>query len=73
MDTFGQKLRALMAERQISQRKLAKLVPCDDGHLSKIANDRKNPSLELARRLDDFLKRTASWRRCGDRAGPSRP
>ncbi|NVI91163.1 helix-turn-helix transcriptional regulator [Actinomadura sp. BRA 177] len=56
MDTFGQKLRALMAERQISQRKLAKLVPCDDGHLSKIANDRKNPSLELARRLDDFLE-----------------
>lgn len=55
MTTFGEKLRALMAERQISQRKLAKLVPCDDGHLSKIANDRKRPSPELANRLDELL------------------
>ncbi|WP_067793166.1 helix-turn-helix domain-containing protein [Actinomadura formosensis] len=55
MATFGGKLRALMAERQISQRKLAKLVPCDDGHLSKIANGRKRPSPELAARLDDLL------------------
>jgi transcriptional regulator with XRE-family HTH domain len=55
MTTFGAKLRALMAERQISQRKLAKLVPCDDGHLSKIANDRKNPSPKLAARLDELL------------------
>ncbi|WP_067793163.1 Tn3 family transposase [Actinomadura formosensis] len=56
MATFGEKLRALMAERQISQRKLAKLVPCDDGHLSKIANGRKRPSPELAKRLDHLLE-----------------
>lgn len=55
MTTFGEKLRALMAERRISQRKLARLVPCDDGHLSKIANDRKRPSPELAARLDELL------------------
>ncbi|WP_433229076.1 helix-turn-helix domain-containing protein [Actinomadura formosensis] len=55
MTTFGEKLRALMAERQISQRKLAKRVPCDGGHLSKIVNGRKNPSPELAQRLDELL------------------
>lgn len=56
MTTFGEKLRALMAERELSQRKLAGLVPCDDGHLSKIANDRKRPSPELANRLDELLE-----------------
>ncbi|TDC54465.1 XRE family transcriptional regulator [Actinomadura sp. KC345] len=56
MTTFGEKLRALMAERQISQRKLAKLVPCDGGHLSKIANGHKRPSPELANRLDELLE-----------------
>lgn len=53
--TFGEKLRALMAERQISQRALAKLVPCDDGFLSRVANDRRRPSVELAARLDEVL------------------
>lgn len=49
------KLRALMSERQVSQRQLAKLVPCDDGHLSKICNGHKFPSERLAERLDELL------------------
>ncbi|WP_176611627.1 helix-turn-helix domain-containing protein [Actinomadura sp. WMMB 499] len=53
--TFGEKLRALMVERKISQRRLAQLVPCDNGHLSKVANGLKNPSTELAERLDVVL------------------
>ncbi|GAA4058523.1 helix-turn-helix transcriptional regulator [Actinomadura miaoliensis] len=53
--TFGEKLRALMAERQISQRRLAAMVPCDNGHLSKVANGVKRPSPELVERLDQLL------------------
>ncbi|TDD80868.1 XRE family transcriptional regulator [Actinomadura darangshiensis] len=55
MTTFGEKLRALMAERQISQRSLAGLVPCNDGFLSRVARDLKAPSVEMAARLDEVL------------------
>lgn len=53
--TFGEKLRALMAERGLSLRKLAPLVPCDIGHLSKISRDLRSPSRTLAERLDHLL------------------
>ncbi|WP_433138736.1 helix-turn-helix domain-containing protein [Actinomadura nitritigenes] len=53
--TFGEKLRALMAERGISQRRLAAQVPCDDGYISKLINGRKRPSREIAERLDGLL------------------
>ncbi|TDE25241.1 helix-turn-helix transcriptional regulator [Actinomadura sp. 6K520] len=55
MTTFGDKLRELMAERQISQRALADLVPCNDGFLSRVARDLKAPSEDMAARLDDVL------------------
>jgi transcriptional regulator with XRE-family HTH domain len=55
MITFGEKLRQLMAERQMSQRGLARLVPCDGGYLSKVAGGHKRPSTELAERLDELL------------------
>ncbi|GAA2636810.1 helix-turn-helix transcriptional regulator [Actinomadura fulvescens] len=53
--TFGEKLRQLMAERGTSLRKLAKEVPVDQGHLSRIANDHRAPSVDLAQRLDKLL------------------
>ncbi|MFI0451140.1 helix-turn-helix domain-containing protein [Actinomadura sp. 6N118] len=53
--TFGEKLRQLMTEREISLRQLAKTVPCDPGYLSRISNDHKPPSIELAGRLDELL------------------
>lgn len=52
---FGDKLRALMAERQVGLRELAKLVPCDPGHLSKVSRGRKRPSAKLVERLDELL------------------
>ncbi|WP_165964541.1 helix-turn-helix transcriptional regulator [Actinomadura sp. KC216] len=55
MTTFGERLRQLMADRQISQRNLAGLVPCNAGYLSRVANDLKLPSEELAARLDEVL------------------
>ena len=53
--TFGEKLRALMAERGMSLRKLAPAVPCDVGHLSRISRNLRTPSLPLAKRLDELL------------------
>lgn len=55
MTTFGEKLRQLMTERSTSQRALAKLVPCNDGYLSRVANDLMMPSEEMAARLDEVL------------------
>ncbi|GAA2636806.1 helix-turn-helix transcriptional regulator [Actinomadura fulvescens] len=53
--TFGEKLRQLMTERGTRLRKLAKEVPVDQGHLSRIANDHRAPSVDLAQRLDKLL------------------
>lgn len=44
-----------MAERKIGVRKLAAMVPCDAGYLSKISHDLKAPSAKMAARLDDLL------------------
>lgn len=53
--TFGERLRQLMAARGISQRRLAKLVPCNDGYLSRVARGEKIPSERMAARLDELL------------------
>jgi len=54
-ETFGQKLRTLMADRGIGVRELARMIPYDPGNLSRVANDRKAPSEQLAARLDKLL------------------
>ncbi|MGR6924624.1 helix-turn-helix domain-containing protein [[Actinomadura] parvosata] len=48
-------MRALMEERDVSLRKLAKAIHYDVGYLSKVANDLKRPSLPLAHQLDREL------------------
>ncbi|MFC5750492.1 helix-turn-helix domain-containing protein [Actinomadura rugatobispora] len=53
--SFGETLRRLIAEREIGVRELARRVPCDAGHLSKISHGIKRPSEQLASRLDDLL------------------
>jgi transcriptional regulator with XRE-family HTH domain len=53
--TFGGLMRTLMAERDISLRQLAKSIPADVGHLSKISRDRKPPSEQMAERIDTAL------------------
>ncbi|MGH3381436.1 MAG: XRE family transcriptional regulator [Actinoallomurus sp.] len=53
--TFGEKMRALMAERGISLRKLAKAIPVDVGLLSKISHDLKPPSAKMAELIDKAL------------------
>lgn len=53
--TFGDLMRQLMSERDVSLRRLAKIVNYDVGYLSKVMNGHKPPSPELATRLDDSL------------------
>jgi transcriptional regulator with XRE-family HTH domain len=55
MMTFGEKMRALMGERGVSLRGLAKRVNYDAGYLSKVANGLKRPSAPMAERLDAAL------------------
>jgi transcriptional regulator with XRE-family HTH domain len=55
METFGAVMRALMAERDLSLRKLAVIVHYNDGYLSRVSRDLRVPSAEVARRLDDTL------------------
>ncbi|WP_141579641.1 helix-turn-helix transcriptional regulator [Actinomadura sp. WMMA1423] len=55
MTTFGERFRALMAERRVSQRRLADLVPCNDGYLSRVARGERVPSGRIAERLDELL------------------
>lgn len=55
MVLFGERLRALMDERAISLRQLARRTHYDPGHLSKIVNGHRTPSPEMARRLDETL------------------
>jgi hypothetical protein len=51
--TFGEKMRALMAERGMSVRGLARAVPCDPSLISKISRDLERPSQRVAERIDE--------------------
>lgn len=55
MDGFAGALRALMDERGLSANALAHLVPCDKALISRYRNARQQPSVRMARRLDDVL------------------
>jgi transcriptional regulator with XRE-family HTH domain len=55
MTTFGQRMRALMTERGISLRQLARTVHYDVGGLSKVSRDLQRPSEQMARVLDEAL------------------
>lgn len=54
-ETFGEALRRLMANRGIGVRAIARQVPCDAGHVSKLCHGHKSPSEQLAARLDAIL------------------
>jgi hypothetical protein len=55
MDEFAERLRALMAERGVGVRALARTVPCDPALISRFANGKQPPSPQMARHLDDVL------------------
>jgi transcriptional regulator with XRE-family HTH domain len=55
MSVFGEELGRLMAAGGLGVRELARLVPCNPGHISNLRNGRKRPSPQVAARLDDIL------------------
>lgn len=55
--SFGERVLALAEARGgLSLRELARRVPCDASHLSKVVHGRKRASLRVAARLDDLLE-----------------
>jgi len=55
MSDFGTELARLMAARRLGVRELARMVPCNPGHISNLRSGKAHPSRELARILDDRL------------------
>jgi transcriptional regulator with XRE-family HTH domain len=53
---FGERVLVLAEARGLSLRELARRVPCDASHLSKVVHGRKRPSARVAARLDDTLE-----------------
>jgi transcriptional regulator with XRE-family HTH domain len=52
---FAERLRALMAERDLSGLAVARKVHCDQAYISRLASGKQPPSRKIARLLDDAL------------------
>jgi transcriptional regulator with XRE-family HTH domain len=70
MGGFAETLRALIAERGISQRVLAGQVPCDPALISRYANGIQEPSPRMAGLLDNAL---GAGGKLAERAGTATP
>jgi transcriptional regulator with XRE-family HTH domain len=55
MSYFGTELARLMAARGLGVRELARMVPCNPGHISNLRSGKAQPSPELAQALDERL------------------
>lgn len=56
MADFGSRLRELRTSAGISQRELARRVPCSPQHISDIERGRKTPSPQMLDRISDALR-----------------
>ena len=55
MSDFAAELARLMTARGCGVRELARMVPCNPGHIFNLRSGRARPSPELAEALDDRL------------------
>jgi transcriptional regulator with XRE-family HTH domain len=55
MSDFGRELARLMETRGLGVRELARLVPCNPGHVSNLRSGKARPSFELAADIDRVL------------------
>jgi len=62
MSDFGTELARLMAARGLGVRELARMVPCNPGHISNLRGGKARPSAELAGALDERLEAGGSLR-----------
>jgi transcriptional regulator with XRE-family HTH domain len=53
--SFAEALSALMAERGISGRGLARRIPCDSALICRYRSGKQTPSVKMAQRLDEVL------------------
>jgi hypothetical protein len=67
---FGERVLVLAEARGLSLREVARRVPCDASHLSKVVHGRKRPSLRVAARLDDVLEAGGELVALADAAAP---
>src|ERR1700730_14476304 len=56
MSDFGTELARLMAERGVGVRELARMVPCNPGHISNLRSSKARPSPELGGSVDERLE-----------------
>lgn len=56
MTGFGTELARLMTARSLGVRELARMVPCNPGHISNLRSGKARPSPELAATLDERLE-----------------
>jgi len=70
---FAQELRALMAERGVSGNSLASRVHCDKALISRFVNGKQQPSVKLARLLDEALGAGGVLVRAASAAGMAVP
>jgi transcriptional regulator with XRE-family HTH domain len=60
MSDFGSELTRLMEARGVGVRELARLVPCNPGHISNLRSGKTSPSPEMAAVLDKVLSADGS-------------
>jgi transcriptional regulator with XRE-family HTH domain len=72
MSDFGTELARLMAARGVGVRELARLVPCNPGHISNLCSGKSRPSPELAEALDERLEAGGALRALAPDRAPGR-
>jgi transcriptional regulator with XRE-family HTH domain len=73
MSDFGTELARLMAARRLGVRELARMVPCNPGHISNLRSGKARPSPELAGILDDRLDAGGTLGALAPEPAPRRP
>ncbi len=68
--TFRERVLALLEARGLSLREVARRVPSDASHLSKVVHGRKRASLRVAARLDDLLEASGELVALADATAP---
>ena len=72
MSDFGTELARLMAARGLGVRELARMVPCNPGHISNLRSGKARPSPELAEALDERLAADGTLRALAPDRPPGR-
>src|SRR5260370_35379269 len=69
---FAERLRALMAERGVSERALARQVVCDRSYIHLLKHGKRQPGARLAHRLAEALDAGGELPVLGPYKGPAR-